>query len=72
MPEVKETLKKIKLFTDRVVSGKFKGYTGKAFTDVVKLTIDNVRRNVKGKYEIIYSREKTELHRSPLRLCPLP
>ena len=39
MPEVKETLKKIKLFTDRVVSGKFKGYTGKAFTDVVNIGI---------------------------------
>ena len=39
MPEVKETLNKIKLFTNRVVSGKFKGYTGKAITDIVNIGI---------------------------------
>lgn len=39
MPEVKQTLNKIKTFTDHVVSGGFKGYTGKAITDVVNIGI---------------------------------
>ena len=39
MPEVKETLNKIKVFTKRVVSGEFKGYSGKAITDVVNIGI---------------------------------
>jgi len=39
MPEVKETLNKIKIFTKRVVSGEFKGYSGKAITDVVNIGI---------------------------------
>ncbi len=39
MPEVKQTLQKIEKFTDRVVSGAFKGYTGKTFTDVVNIGI---------------------------------
>jgi len=39
MPEVKQTLDKIKAFTDHVISGGFKGYTGKAITDVVNIGI---------------------------------
>lgn len=39
MPEVKQTLDKIKAFTDQVVSGDFKGYTDKAITDVVNIGI---------------------------------
>jgi len=39
MPEVKQTLDKIKAFTDHIVSGGFKGYTGKAITDVVNIGI---------------------------------
>ncbi|MBE9489186.1 MAG: glucose-6-phosphate isomerase, partial [Bacteroidetes bacterium] len=39
IPEVKQTLAKIKNFTNRVVDGQFKGYTGKAFTDVVNIGI---------------------------------
>lgn len=39
MPEVNETLNKIKAFTDQVVSGSFKGYSGKAITDVVNIGI---------------------------------
>ncbi len=39
MPEVQQTLAKIKNFTNQVVKGSFKGYTGKAFTDVVNIGI---------------------------------
>ena len=39
MPEVNQTLDKIEGFTGKVVSGDFKGYSGKAFTDVVNIGI---------------------------------
>jgi len=39
MPEVNQTLDKIERFTGQVVSGDFKGYSGKAFTDVVNIGI---------------------------------
>ena len=39
MPEVKEVLTKIEEFTQKVVSGQFKGFTGKAITDVVNIGI---------------------------------
>ena len=39
MLEVKETLEKMKNFTNDVVSGKFKGYTGKSITDIVNIGI---------------------------------
>jgi glucose-6-phosphate isomerase len=39
MPEIKETLAKIETFTNSVVSGNWKGYTGKSITDVVNIGI---------------------------------
>jgi len=39
VPEVYEVKKKIKTFTDEVVSGKRTGYTGKSFTDIVNIGI---------------------------------
>jgi len=39
MPEVNQTLHKIKGFTNQVVSGEFKGYSGKPFTDIVNIGI---------------------------------
>ncbi|MCA0933006.1 glucose-6-phosphate isomerase [Lutimonas saemankumensis] len=39
MPEVNETLNKIEAFTEQVVNGSFKGFTGKAITDVVNIGI---------------------------------
>jgi len=39
MPEVNLTLDKIKNFTHQVVSGELKGFSGKAFTDVVNIGI---------------------------------
>ncbi len=39
VPEVYEVKKKIKSFTDSVISGSKKGFTGKAFTDVVNIGI---------------------------------
>jgi len=39
MPEVKATLDKMKVFSEGVISGKSKGYTGLAFTDVVNIGI---------------------------------
>ncbi len=39
MPEITKSLEKINIFSDKVISGKQKGYTGKAFTDVVNIGI---------------------------------
>ena len=39
MPEVQNVLAKIKAFTEKVISGEWKGYTGKAITDVVNIGI---------------------------------
>ncbi|MDG2944014.1 glucose-6-phosphate isomerase [Exercitatus varius] len=39
MPEVNEVLAKMKAFSERVISGEWKGYTGKAITDVVNIGI---------------------------------
>jgi len=39
IPKVKATLNKIEIFTNQVVNGDFKGYTGKKITDVVNIGI---------------------------------
>ena len=39
MPEVNAVLAKMSAFCDRVISGEWKGYTGKAITDVVNIGI---------------------------------
>ncbi|MGB5363242.1 MAG: glucose-6-phosphate isomerase [Aureibaculum sp.] len=39
MNDIAETLQKIKSFTNKVVSGKFKGFSGKAITDIVNIGI---------------------------------
>ncbi|MFS1977199.1 glucose-6-phosphate isomerase [Vibrio splendidus] len=39
MPAVNEVLAKMELFTHRIVSGEWKGYTGKEITDVVNIGI---------------------------------
>ncbi|NUW68693.1 glucose-6-phosphate isomerase [Vibrio coralliilyticus] len=39
MPAVNSVLEKMKSFTDRVIGGEWKGYTGKAITDVVNIGI---------------------------------
>jgi len=39
LPEVHETLKKMETFSNKVISGEFKGYTGKEITDVVNIGI---------------------------------
>ena len=39
MPEVKAVLARIRAFADKVRTGKWKGYTGKAITDVVNIGI---------------------------------
>jgi len=39
MPEVKRVLKQMKIFCDKVISGEWTGYTGKAITDVVNIGI---------------------------------
>ena len=39
MPQINEVLQKMKLFTDKVRSGKWKGYSGKSITDVVNIGI---------------------------------
>ncbi len=39
IPEITETLKKMETFTNQVVNGDFKGYTGKKITDVVNIGI---------------------------------
>ena len=39
MPEVREVLQKMKLFSDQVISGSWKGYTGLPITDIVNIGI---------------------------------
>lgn len=39
MPEVKEVLDKVKKFSNALVSGEWKGYTGKRITDIVNIGI---------------------------------
>lgn len=39
MPEVNAVLAKMKQFSERIISGEWKGYTGKAITDVVNIGI---------------------------------
>ncbi|SET68113.1 glucose-6-phosphate isomerase [Thalassotalea agarivorans] len=39
MPVIKQTLAKIKAYVNGIVSGETKGYTGKAFTDVISVGI---------------------------------
>jgi len=39
MPEVKASLQKMEDFSDKVISGKFKGYSGKEITDIVNIGI---------------------------------
>ncbi|MFB6421695.1 MAG: glucose-6-phosphate isomerase [Candidatus Malihini olakiniferum] len=39
MPGVNAVLKKMKKFSERIISGRWKGYTGKAITDVVNIGI---------------------------------
>ncbi|MGD9318692.1 MAG: glucose-6-phosphate isomerase [Desulfobacteraceae bacterium] len=39
MPEVNGVLKKMEVFSDRVVSGEWKGFTGKGMTDIVNIGI---------------------------------
>jgi len=39
IPEVYEVKQHIKKFTNKVINGELKGYTGKTFTDVVNIGI---------------------------------
>ncbi len=39
VPEIKEALNKIEVFTNKVVSGDWKGYTNKSITDIVNIGI---------------------------------
>lgn len=39
MPEVNAVLEKMKTFSEAIISGEWKGYTGKAITDVVNIRI---------------------------------
>ncbi|MDX7988384.1 glucose-6-phosphate isomerase [Xenorhabdus sp. 12] len=39
MPQVNAVLKKMKSFSERIIGGEWKGYTGKAITDVVNIGI---------------------------------
>jgi glucose-6-phosphate isomerase len=39
MPEIKKVLTKVKKTTDDIISGKWKGYSGKAITDIVNIGI---------------------------------
>lgn len=39
MPDINAVLEKVKTFSDSVISGEWKGYTGKAITDIVNIGI---------------------------------
>ena len=43
MPEVNAVLEKMKTFSEAIISGEWKGYTGKAITDVVNIGIGGSR-----------------------------
>ena len=38
-PEIKKALRKIRAFSNKVISGEWKGYTGKKITDIVNIGI---------------------------------
>ena len=38
-PQIQTALRKIKSFSNKVISGKWKGFTGKAITDIVNIEI---------------------------------
>ena len=38
-PQIQSALRKIKSFSNKVISGKWKGYTGKSITDIVNIGI---------------------------------
>lgn len=39
MPDIEKVLNKMKVFSDKLLSGELKGYTGKIFTDIVNIGI---------------------------------
>ncbi len=39
MPDVNEVLEKMKIFSEKIISGSWKGYTGKSITDVINIGI---------------------------------
>lgn len=39
MPEINQVLKQMKIFSEKIISGEWKGYTGKEITDVVNIGI---------------------------------
>ncbi len=39
IPEIKETLNKVKVFSDKIISGELKSYANKKFTDIVNIGI---------------------------------
>ncbi|EBQ5939519.1 glucose-6-phosphate isomerase, partial [Salmonella enterica subsp. enterica serovar Enteritidis] len=39
MPEVRAVLEKMRVFSERIISGEWKGYTGRPITDVVNIGI---------------------------------
>ena len=39
MPDIQAVLDKMKIFSEDIISGKWKGYTGKAITDIVNIGI---------------------------------
>ncbi len=39
MPDINEVLDKMKSFSEKIISGKWKGYTGKSITDIVNIGI---------------------------------
>ena len=64
MPEVIEVLEKMEGFSNRVISGEWKGYTGKKITDVVNIGIGGSNLGSEAMYEALkpYTKGKPRVH----------
>src|SRR5471030_164630 len=62
MPEVNAVLAKIKGFTERVIGGDWKGYTGKAITDIVNIGIGGSDLGPKMVCQALRPYQRADLH----------
>ncbi|MGQ8336932.1 glucose-6-phosphate isomerase [Sunxiuqinia sp. A32] len=64
MPDVNATLAKMKDFSEKIISGEWKGYTGKAITDIVNIGIGGCDLGPLMVYEALkkYKKENITVH----------
>ena len=66
MPEINAVLNHIKLFSEKIISGKWKGYTGKPITDIVNIGIGGADR---AELAAGFCQQLLPQHRSEFRGC---